>query len=223
MLFRSVQGYATFAYQGQKTQLHVINEVDDASGHAAFKYENPNSTTVLTPAESFLMSDVLKDYQNTWNFGWNRQMASKTGTSDNGNGGIPDSWIMAYNPDIVAGVWVGNTGPNGKGGLIRAYGEHVGLTTMRIFVNALPNNMRDWYNKPSGVNIGCGGDSRDPFLPGACQASPSPKSSPSQSPSASPSGSPSSQPSASPSASPSSQPSPSPKPSPSPSPSPSAT
>ena len=216
-LYEHVQGYATFANQGQKVELHVINEVDDSSGHTAFKYENPNSSTVLTPAESFLMTDVLKDYQYTWGFGWNRQMASKTGTSDNGHGGIPDSWIMAYNPDIVTGVWVGNTGPNGKGGLIRAYGENVGLTTMRLFINALPTNMRDWYNRPSGVTIGCGGDSRDPFLPGACQASPTPSASPSPSPSASPSGSPSASPSASP------QPSPSPKPSPSPSPKPSPT
>src|SRR5205814_75300 len=83
------------------------------------------STAVLTQSEAFLMTDVLKNYQNTWHFGWNRQMASKTGTSDNGKGGIPDSWIMAYNPDIVIGVWVGNTAPNGGGGLIRAYGENV--------------------------------------------------------------------------------------------------
>ena len=216
-LYEHVQGYETFANQGQKVDLHVINEVDDSSGHVAFKYENPSSTTVLTPAEAFLMSDVLKDYQNTWGFGWNRQMASKTGTSDNGKGGIPDSWIMAYNPDIVAGVWVGNTGPNGKGGLIRAYGENVGLTIMRRFVNALPPNMHDWYSRPSGVTSGCGGDSRDPFLQGACTPSTKPSStaSPSKSPSASPSVLPSSVPT------PSLLPSPSPKPSPSPSPKPS--
>ena len=216
-LYEHVQGYETFANQGQKVDLHVINEVDDSSGHVAFKYENPSSNTVLTPAEAFLMSDVLKDYQNTWGFGWNRQMASKTGTSDNGKGGIPDSWIMAYNPDIVAGVWVGNTGPNGKGGLIRAYGENVGLTIMRRFVNALPPNMHDWYSRPSGVTSGCGGDSRDPFLQGACTPSTKPSStaSPSKSPSASPSVLPSSVPT------PSLLPSPSPKPSPSPSPKPS--
>jgi membrane peptidoglycan carboxypeptidase len=169
---------------------------------------------------------VLKDYQNTWHFGWDRQMASKTGTSDNGNGGIPDSWIMAYNPDIAVGVWVGNTGANGKGGLIRAYGENVGLTIMKRFVNALPSNMRDWYSRPSGVKIGCGGDSQDPFLPGACttSASPTPSASPSASPSSSPSASPSASPSSSPAASPSpsAQASPSPPP-PSPSPQPSPT
>jgi membrane peptidoglycan carboxypeptidase len=221
-LYEHVQGYATFANQGQRAGLHVINEVDDAGGTAIFKYADPHHDQVLTQAEAYVMTDVLKDYQHTWNFGWNRQMASKTGTSDNGNGGIPDSWIMAYNPDIAIGVWVGNTGPNGKGGLIRAYGENVGLTIMKRFVNALPSNMRDWYSRPAGVKIGCGGDSQDPFLPGACTASPKPSSSPSASPSSSPSASPSSSPSTAPPASPSPSSAPSPPPaSPSPKPSPS--
>src|SRR4029077_19375691 len=95
-LYEHLQGYATFANQGQRVDLNVIREVDDSSGHAVFKHESENGTPALTPAEAYLMSDVLKDYQNTWRFGWNRQMASKTGTSDNGKGGIPDSWIMAY-------------------------------------------------------------------------------------------------------------------------------
>ena len=207
-LYEHVQGYETFANQGQRVDLRVIRSVQDATGHEVFRYENPSSTTVLTPAEAFLMSDVLKNYQNQWHFGWNRQMASKTGTSDNGKGGIPDSWIMAYNPDIVSGVWVGNTAPNGGGGLIRAYGENVGLTIMKRFVNGLPSNMRDWYARPPGVVQGCGSDTQDPFLPGACTASPTPSSSPSPSPSGSPSVLPSILPSILPSPSPSSSPPP---------------
>jgi membrane peptidoglycan carboxypeptidase len=223
-LYEHLQGYETFANQGQRVDLNVIKEVDDSSGHAAFKYENPSSTTVLTPAEAYLMNDVLKRYQNTWGFGWNRQMASKTGTSDNGKGGIPDSWIMAYNPDIVIGVWVGNTAPNGGGGLIRAYGENVGLTIMKRFVNALPANMRDWYARPAGVVQGCGGDSQDPFLQGACTQSPTPSPTASPSPSASPSVFPPIIPTPTPILSPSPNPSPNPSPSPPPpSPSPSPT
>jgi len=222
-LYEHVQGYQTFANQGQRIDLRVINDVQDSSGHSVFKYENPTSTTVLTQSEAFLMTDVLKNYQNTWHFGWNRQMASKTGTSDNGKGGIPDSWIMAYNPDIVIGVWVGNTAPNGGGGLIRAYGENVGLTIMKRFVNGLPTNMRNWYSRPAGVLQGCSGDSQDPFLQGACTPTPSPSSSPSPSPSPSalPSALPSVLPSILPTASAQASPSPSAQPTPSPQPSPS--
>jgi membrane peptidoglycan carboxypeptidase len=221
-LFEHLQGYQTFANQGRRVDLSLIREVDDAGGHAIYTHAIPSSMTVLTPAEAFLMSDVLKNYQNQWHFGWNRQMASKSGTTDNGAGGIPDSWIMAYNPDIVVGVWVGNTAPNGGGGLIRAYGPNVGLAAMKRFVNALPSNMRDWYSQPPGIVRGCGSDTQDPFLAGGCTASPkpSPSASPTATPSASPTASPTGSPASSPS--PSAAPSPSPAPSPAPSPSPAA-
>lgn len=161
------------------------------------------SEPVPTPAEAYLMSDVLKNYQNQWHFGWNRQMASKTGTSDNGSGGIPDSWLMAYNPDIVVGAWVGNTAPNGGGGLITGYGELVGTSVMKRFINALASSMHDWCSQPSGIVRGCNGnDPQDPFLQGACAASPRPPSSatPSSSPTASTSASPFPSPATSPSA-----------------------
>ena len=220
-LLEHLQGYQTFANSGGRVDLRVIKEVDDSGGHAILNYQNPSSTAVLTPAEAYLMTDVLRRYQTTWGFGWNRQMASKTGTSDNGKGGIPDSWIMAYNPNIVVGVWVGNTAPNGGGGLIRAYGENVGVTIMKRFINPLPASMREWYARPPGVTVGCGSDSQDPFLQGACnQPSPSATASPSASPSPSPSGSPSILPTILPSPSPSPAPSPQPSPSPRPSPSP---
>jgi penicillin-binding protein 1C len=230
-LLEHVQGYQTFANQGQRVDLGVIREIDDASGRAVYRHENSSSTTVLTQAEAFLMSDVLKDYPNTWGFGWNRQMAAKTGTSDDGNGKIPDSWIMAYNPEIVVGVWIGNTAPNGGGGRITAYGENVGRSTMKRFVNGLPASMKGWYARPSGLASGCGSSTQSPFLPGTCPTptpSPSPSPSPSASPSVlpSPSGIPSILPApspifSSPSPSPSPPPpSPSPKPAGSPAPSP---
>ena len=224
-LLEHVQGYQVFADQGQKQQLNVIKSIDDATGKTVYTHDIGGGQNVLTPAESYLITDVLKQYQYQWGFGWNRQMASKTGTSDNGHGQIPDSWIMAYNPDIVVGVWVGNTAPNGGGGTIRAFGESVGQTIMRRFVNALPRSMRDWYSTPSGlVHGGC--DSAEIFLNGTqggpCPSPPPcPSSSPSASPGASPSACPSSSPTASPSPSPGASPSPSPSPSAAPSPQPS--
>ena len=217
-LLEHVQGYEVFANQGQKVELSVIRSIDDGGAKTVYTHDVPGGQAVLTPAESYLITDVLKRYQYQWGFGWNRQMASKTGTSDNGHGQIPDSWIMAYNPDIVTGVWVGNTAPNGGGGMIRAFGESVGQTIMARFVNALPTKMRAWYSQPSGIVHGCGPDSSEIFLSGTqgtCTASPT--ASPSASPTASPSGLPS------PSAQPSPQPSPTPAPSPPPPASPSPT
>ena len=211
-LYQHVQGYQVFADQGVRMDLTVIKDVHDASGRTVFT-QSHSDTAVLDPAATYLITDVLKDYQNQWGFGWNRQMASKTGTSDNGKGGIPDSWIMAYNPDIVIGVWVGNTAPNGGGGVITAFGESVASTIMARFVNALPQTMRDWYTQPPGIVHGCGAQAQEIFLKGTQGCTPGTPSTPTAT--ASPTASPSETPIASPSAppSPSAVPSPSPVPS----------
>lgn len=223
-LLQHVQGYQVFADQGTRVNLNVIQHIDDSTGKTLFTQSHPGSS-ILSPASTYLITDVLKNYQNQWGFGWNRQMASKTGTSDNGSGGIPDSWIMAYNPNIVVGVWVGNTAPNGGGGLIHAFGESVGSTTMAHFINVLPPSMQDWYKQPPGIVHGCGAEAQDIFLTGTqgcTPGSPQPTTSPTGTPSASPSASPSSIPTPSTSASPSPSPAPSPIASPSPPASPSA-
>jgi membrane peptidoglycan carboxypeptidase len=220
-MLEHVQGYEVFANQGQRVDLSAITRVEDDHGNVAYQRPNPNTSKVLTPAESYLITDVLKGYQYQWGFGWNRQMASKTGTSDNGHGQIPDSWIMAYNPNIVIGTWVGNTAPNGGGGYITAFGESVGSTLMAYFVNGLPSSMKAWYSQPSGLVHGCGGS--ELFLQGTeNQSCPSPSPSPSASPSASPTATPSIIPTPLPSPSIVPSPSPAPSPPPSPQPSPSA-
>ncbi|TMD00299.1 MAG: hypothetical protein E6J05_03875 [Chloroflexi bacterium] len=212
-LLEHVQGYEVFANQGQKIELNAIKSIDDGSGKTVYTHDVLGPQQVLSPAEAYLITDVLKQYQYKWGFGWNRQMASKTGTSDNGHGQIPDSWIMAYNPDIVAGVWVGNTAPNGGGGMIRAFGESVGQTIMARFVNALPSKMRGWYSQPSGIVRATCGSQQEILLSGTEGMCPSPSPSPSPSPTLSPLPSPTDLPS------PSSLPSPIPSPSLVPSPS----
>ncbi len=210
-MLEHVQGYQVFANQGQRVDLNSIRQVDDGQGNTVYQRPGTDQHQVLTPAESYLITDVLKHYQYQWGFGWDRQMASKTGTSDNGHGQIPDSWVMAYNPDIVIGTWVGNTAPNGGGGHILAFGESVGSTLLRYFVNSLPSRMHDWYSQPDGIVHGCNGGT-EIFLQGTENMCPSPSPSPSASPS--PSGSPSILPSPSPLPIPSPSPLPSPKPTP---------
>jgi penicillin-binding protein 1A len=219
-MLEHVQGYQVFADQGMRIDLSEITSVVDSNGNTVYQRPSPHGAAVLTPADAYLITDVLRNYQYQWGFGWNRQMASKTGTTDNGQGLIPDSWIMAYNPDIVIGTWVGNTAPNGGGGVINAYGDNIGQTLMARFVNALPGNMRDWFPQPAGIAKGCGGT--EIFLSGTETKCAAPSPSPSASPSTSPSSSPSAQPSDSPSPTPPS-PTPSPPPAASPSPSPKPT
>ena len=231
-LYDHVQGFATFANQGTRMPLISILKITDSRGNLLSE-TRPGSQDgkqlVLTPAEAYLITDILKDYQNQWHLGWNKQMYTKTGTTGATSNQTRDAWIVAYNAKIAAGTWVGNTAANGGGGNINAYGELVGDTTMRYFVNGLPAEYTGTIGRPSGIVDGkaCDG-TPDIFLTGTdhmdcngLQPSPSPTASPSPSPSPAPSPSSSGLPTPSPTTVPSIQPTSTPPPS-SPTPSPKA-
>jgi len=183
-MLEQVQGYSVFADQGMKVPLVAITGIDDLRGDVLYRVrpgQQPGRTRVLTPAEAYLITDTLKRYQEQWDLGWNRQMASKSGTSGGAQAGENgDAWMMAYNPDLVVGAWAGNTGADGRGGTISAFGVNVGRTVVAEFLNHLPAGYRDWYSRPPGLV------SRDGtlFLPGTQQTScRPPASSPGSSPS----------------------------------------
>ena len=164
-LFDHIQGYQVFANNGLKLSLTGVSKVVDRSGQTIYSADpHTSQTQVLTPAQAYLMTYMLKDYQTTWNFPWTRQMASKTGTTGSSSQPPTDAWIMAYNPDIVVGSWVGNTGANGKGGTINTYGEAVADDLLAEFLNGLPAGYSDWYQQPVGLVHAKG--STDPLLPG---------------------------------------------------------
>jgi len=166
-MFDHVQGFQVFANNGLKVPLTGVTRVIDRNGNAILgssAREQAGKTQVLTPAEAYLMTYMLKDYQKVWNFPWNRQMASKTGTTGASTQQPTDAWVMAYNPDIVIGSWVGHTGPNGQGGTITTYGEAVGNSLMASFIDGLPAAYGDWYKQPPGLVLAKG--SGDPLLPG---------------------------------------------------------
>lgn len=150
-----LQGYQVFADEGRKMPLVSITRITDASGTVLFQVtpgQQDKQQQVLTPAESYLMTDVLKHYQDQWNLGWQRQMAGKSGTSGGSANGVhPDAWMMAYNKDMVVGSWAGNTGANGAGNPTTAFGVNTGETILAGFINGLPTDMNHWYQRPAGL------------------------------------------------------------------------
>ncbi|MDQ6748561.1 MAG: transglycosylase domain-containing protein, partial [Candidatus Dormibacteraeota bacterium] len=150
-----LQGYQVFANEGKKVPLISITKIVDSSGNSLFQAvpgQQANQQQVLSPAEAYLVTDVLKGYQNQWHLGWQRQMAGKSGTTGGSAAGIhPDAWMMAYNKDVVVGAWAGNTGVNGAGHPTGAFGVNTGATTLASFINGLPADMNHWYQPPAGV------------------------------------------------------------------------
>ncbi|MCO5197703.1 MAG: transglycosylase domain-containing protein [Anaerolineae bacterium] len=90
-----------------------ILRVEDRNGQVIYEYNRPNQRQILTPQLAFLMNDILSDTTARCPaFGCpnalelpDRPVAAKTGTTNN----YRDAWTVGYTPQLVTGVWIGNT------------------------------------------------------------------------------------------------------------------
>ncbi len=111
-LFDLTTAYAAFANGGSRIEPHIILEVVDADDDVLFTANEPELVRVLDERVAWLISDILSDNKaRIMSFGENsvlkldRTAAVKTGTTND----FHDNWTVGYTPDLVVGVWVGNT------------------------------------------------------------------------------------------------------------------
>ncbi len=90
----------------------AILRVEDAQGNVLEEYLVPETREVLDPKVAYLMTSIFSDNAaRTPAFGPNsplllsRPAAAKTGTTDD----FRDAWTIGYTPQLVTGVWVGNS------------------------------------------------------------------------------------------------------------------
>jgi len=105
--------YASLANNGYFTGETSILDIHDADGNLLYTQENPPPLQVFDPRLAWLISDILsQDAARSLGFGLNstlkldRTAAVKTGTTTN----FHDNWTIGYTPDLLVGVWVGNSG-----------------------------------------------------------------------------------------------------------------
>jgi 1A family penicillin-binding protein len=108
-----VIAYSIFANGGMKYIPVSILEVNDNEGQTLYKAKQQKGERVLDASITATLSNVLSDdASRSFIFGSGsvltlpgRQVAVKTGTTNN----YVDAWTVGYTPDLVTGVWVGNT------------------------------------------------------------------------------------------------------------------
>jgi 1A family penicillin-binding protein len=90
----------------------AILEITNSAGHVLYRHEPRDPTQVIDPGLAYLITNILSDDEaRAETYGRNsplqlsRPAAAKTGTTDS----FRDSWVIGYTPDLVAGVWVGNS------------------------------------------------------------------------------------------------------------------
>jgi len=104
--------YASLANNGYLTGNYSILDVRDADGKLLYSQDGTSPLQIFDPRVAWLISDILSDDQaRSTGFGLNSTLkidhtaAVKTGTTTN----FHDNWTIGYTPNLLVGVWVGNS------------------------------------------------------------------------------------------------------------------
>ena len=146
--------YAAFANGGTTVQPTGILKVSDQHGNVLYDAGTRAGTPVMTPQQAYAVTGILRQYNNQWHDGINRDIAAKSGTTDN----YVDAWFMAYTPDWVVATWAGHTSGTDQSevGMDTVYGNDVGHDIAAPFINGLPPSSR-FSVPPGSPSYGGGG------------------------------------------------------------------
>jgi membrane peptidoglycan carboxypeptidase len=159
-----VNAYASIARGGVYKQESYIIEVKNAQG-GSLKQWKDESKRVMDPQVAYMISDILTDPTARQRvFGANPigenvsgvKTATKTGTTDDGNGHAKDNWMMSYSTTIATGLWMGRH----DGGPLRAIAgpipgtvinDYMGRVHKELLVSDGKYKVGDWFSKPAGI------------------------------------------------------------------------
>lgn len=111
-LLDMVSAYSVFDNSGVLVPATAILRIEDPDGNVLYSYEPPLGRQVVGAPQAYMITSVLSD--NTAReplqgpnspLKLTRPAAAKTGSTDD----YKDSWTIGYTPNLVTGVWVGNT------------------------------------------------------------------------------------------------------------------
>lgn len=111
-LLQMVGAYSALANYGVSLPPTAILRIEDAEGRVIEEYSPPDGRQLLSPVHSYMVTSILSDNTAreplqgpTSPLLLSRPAAAKTGSTDS----YRDSWLIGYTPNVVTGVWVGNT------------------------------------------------------------------------------------------------------------------
>jgi len=111
-LLEMTGAYAALANGGYRVEPRTILYIEDQQGRIIQPQVMPELQRAMDPRHAYLLTDILADDEaRIPTFGRNSALkldfpsAAKTGTTDD----YHDSWTVGYTPELVTGVWVGNS------------------------------------------------------------------------------------------------------------------
>jgi penicillin-binding protein 1A len=144
-LIEHATGYAVLANGGYYIQNEAILKIVDRDGTVIYEYK-PNPVQVADPRGTYMVSDILNyKKQGPGSSLMNRDVAGKTGTSDNAT----ETLFATYTPEIVVVGWLGN---NNNNGLNNANGNISAKPWIAGFYHRIEPKLKGKpFVKPAGV------------------------------------------------------------------------
>lgn len=164
-LVEHTNAYASMARGGTYKRESYLLEVKNAQGQMIKQWKD-ESKRVVDPQVPYIISDILTDpkarsrvFGNNplgMNIAGGVKTATKTGTTDNGQGKAKDNWMMSYSPQIATGVWVGRH----DGGPLTGISTAVPGSVVNDFMGRVHRDIlqpegkwkpNDWFTRPAGI------------------------------------------------------------------------
>lgn len=111
-LLEMTGAFSVFANEGVRVLPSPILRIEDNRGNVLVDNSTPAGEQVISPQHAYLITSILADtrarcraFQCPSILELTRPAAAKTGTTND----FRDAWTIGYTPDLVTGVWVGNS------------------------------------------------------------------------------------------------------------------
>jgi 1A family penicillin-binding protein len=111
-LLEMAGAFAVFANGGVRLPPSPILRIEDSQGQVLVDNAAPAGEQAISPQHAYLITSILSDRQARCRafhcpsvLELTRPAAAKTGTTTD----FRDGWTVGYTPDLVTGVWVGNS------------------------------------------------------------------------------------------------------------------
>jgi membrane peptidoglycan carboxypeptidase len=157
-LLEHVSGIAVYADMGVYHSPEAILQVTDSHGNVLYQTNSDQrSRLAIDPGVAYIMAQTMADDNNrALIFGYNsplhwrnHMVAAKTGTTDN----FKDAVTVAFNPVLVAGLWVGDILDNNHFMVQGSDGVFVASPGLHSFVDVALTGVAGnlWYSRPPDV------------------------------------------------------------------------
>jgi penicillin-binding protein 1A len=146
-----LRAYSAFATYGHLVDPHYIDSVEDRDGTVIESWEAPAEwPVVMDPAVAgithWLLRQVATGGTAAASNSLGLHVAGKTGTTND----FFDAWFVGYNPDLIAGAWIGYDQPRSLG--LSFTGGRTALPIWMDFMKAAaPRDQDHDFPAPQGV------------------------------------------------------------------------